>query len=79
MFVQQRSELRTILAFYTDTALTSRDLQTNLNKILVWLEKWRKSNKFKFLRVTCTLRGETRSGQYRQAENAKYIDLHLDR
>jgi hypothetical protein len=75
-----------ILATDPDPAIASQKLQTSLRAIQHWLTKWRlKTNSFNSTHVTFTTRRTTCPGvhiyneQLPQAEEAKYLGLHLDR
>jgi hypothetical protein len=76
----------TILATDPDPATASQKLQTSLLAIQHWLTKWRlKANSSKSTYVTFTTHGATCPGihiyneQLPQAEEVKYLELHLDR
>ena len=63
-----------------------RSLQTNLNKIQHWLKVWRiKVNETKSTHLRFTLRRETcppvkiNNCELPQAEDVKYLGIHLDR
>lgn len=69
---------------YPDHA--SMALQENLTQIQKWLNKWRiRANESKSVHVTFTMRQETcppvklNNQTLPQAENAKYLGMHLDR
>lgn len=75
-----------VLASHTDPFSASRNLQINLNKIENWLKKWRINvNKSKSVQVTFTARRETcppvtlNNEPIPQANDAKYLGIHLDR
>lgn len=81
--------------FADDTAILAVDrvaskastlLQTSLDSISSWLKKWRiKANESKSVHVTFTLRRETcppvtlNNVNIPQADDAKYLGIHLDR
>lgn len=81
--------------FADDTAVMAVDehpnlalfkLQNSLDKISAWLKDWRiKANKTKSIQVTFTTKREScqlmklNETQIPQAEEAKYLGLHLDR
>jgi hypothetical protein len=69
-----------------DPAEATRRLQLHLNEIQSWLHKWRmKANETKSVQVTCTLNRRTcppvklNSEQLPQADEVKYLSMHLDR
>jgi len=69
-----------------DPAMAIHRLQTNLNKIQLWLKKWRmKANETKSVQVTFTLKKNTcpplqlNKKQLTQTEELKYLGIHLDR
>jgi hypothetical protein len=75
-----------ILASDSDPAIASQKLQTHLNALQTWLQKWRmQANALKSAHVTFT----TRTGmclpvlmnslQLHCADQVKYLGLHLDR
>lgn len=75
-----------ILSSHTDPLSASRNLQINLNRIQDWLKKWRiKINETKSIHVTFTMKRDTcppvkiNNCQIPQAEDAKYLGIHLDR
>jgi hypothetical protein len=75
-----------ILATDHDPAIASKKLKTSLLAIQQWLTKWRlKANSSKSTHVTFTTRRATCPGVYiyneqlPQAEEVKYLGLHLDR
>ena len=75
-----------ILAVNEDPASASLLLQHHLNKLDLWLKKWRiKVNKSKSTHVTFTNRRATcppvklNSTQIPQADDVKYLGIHLDR
>lgn len=75
-----------ILASHENPQMASQILQTNLDKIQQWLTKWRiKPNEAKSVHVTFTTRKETcpsvhlYNHQLPQADDAKYLGMHLDR
>jgi hypothetical protein len=75
-----------ILATDPDPSIVSQKLQTSLLAIQHWLTKWRlKANSPKSIHVTFTTRRATCPGvhiyneQLPQAEEVKYLGLHLDR
>jgi hypothetical protein len=75
-----------ILATDLDSATASQKLQTSLLAIQHWLTKWRlKANSSKSTHVTFTTPRATYPGfhiyneQLPQAEEVKYLGLHLDR
>ena len=75
-----------ILASHENPQTASQILQTNLDKIQQWLIKWRiKPNETKSVHVTFTTRKETfppvhlNNHHLPQAEDAKYLGMHLDR
>jgi hypothetical protein len=74
------------LATDSDLATASQKLQTSLLAIQHWLTKWRlKANNSKSTHVTLTTHRATCPGvhiyneQLPQAEEVKYLELHLDR
>lgn len=75
-----------VLSSHLDPILASRNLQDNLNMIQDWFKKWRiKANESKSTHVTFTMRKETcppvtiNNCQLPQANDAKYLGMHLDR
>ncbi|PNF19341.1 putative RNA-directed DNA polymerase from transposon X-element [Cryptotermes secundus] len=75
-----------ILASHTNPLSASRNLQDHLNKIQHWLKKWRmKANENKSTNVTFTMKRTTcppvtlNHSQIPQAEDAKYLGIHLDK
>lgn len=75
-----------LMAVHEDPAIASRNLQKFLNDLLTWQKKWRiNTNESKSVHVTYTLRTKTcppvtlNGRQIPQAEDAKYLGLHLDR
>lgn len=75
-----------ILASHTDATTASKNLQTGLNEIQNWLNTWRiKANEAKSSHVTFTLRRENcppvtlNNCQLPQADDVKYLGMHLDR
>lgn len=75
-----------ILSSHADPTIASTNLQLNLDMIQNWLKKWRiKANETKSVHVTFTLRKDTcppvhlNGCQLPQAEDAKYLGMHLDR
>lgn len=75
-----------ILASHSDPVLASENLQQHLNKIQTWFQTWRiKSNETKSTHVTFTLKRDTcppvtlNGTQLAQAEDVKYLGIHLDR
>jgi len=75
-----------IMAMHSDPRKATDNLQTNLNKIEIWLKQWRlRVNESKSTHVTFTLRhGEcppaTLNGiQLNQAQDTKYLGIYLDR
>lgn len=75
-----------ILASHPDPIIASSHLQTHLNNIQPWLNKWRiKVNEAKSVHVTFTMRkGSCPAVQLNncllpQADDVKYLGLHLDR
>lgn len=75
-----------VLASHTDPGCASINLQDNLNKIQDWLRKWRmKANETKSIHVTFTTRRETcppvklNNCTLPQADDAKYLGMHIDR
>jgi hypothetical protein len=68
------------MATDNDPAIASHQLQTSLLKIQHWLKKWRiKVNGSKSTHVTFTSLGPYKNLQLPQAEDVKYLRLHLDR
>jgi hypothetical protein len=75
-----------MLATDPDQAIASQKLQTSLLAIQNWLTKWRlKANSSKSTHITFTTRRATCPGvliyneQLPQAEEVKYLGLHLNR
>jgi hypothetical protein len=75
-----------VLASDTNPAIATSKLQTHLLAIQNWLTKWRvKVNESKSMHVTFTIQRETcppvyiNEAQLPQAEDVKYLGLHLDR
>lgn len=75
-----------ILASDDDHIIASNKLQNGLNGIQEWLKKWRmKANENKSVHVTFTLRRSTcppvtlNNNYLPQADDAKYLGMHLDR
>lgn len=75
-----------ILSSHSDPALASAYLQENLNLIQNWLIKWKiKANEIKSTHITFTLKRNTcppvslNSQNLPQAEEVKYLGMHLDR
>ena len=75
-----------LLAVHDDPDSATRLLQTHLTLVEEWLKKWRiKANKDKSVQVTFTLRKRTcpqlflYNEKIPQAEEAKYLGMHLDR
>jgi len=74
-----------VLTTHEDLALTTRTLQTHLNKIQLWLKKWRvKANETKSVQVTFTLKKSTchpvhLNNKLTQTDDVKYLGIHLDR
>lgn len=75
-----------ILSSSTNAELASRGLQKGLNKIQIWLKRWRiKANETKSVHVTFTNRKGNcppvtlNNISLPQEETAKYLGLHLDR
>jgi hypothetical protein len=69
-----------------DRAIATHRLQTNLNKIHLWLNKWRmKVNEIKLGQVTFTLKNNTcppvqlNNKQLTEPEEVKYLGRHPDR
>lgn len=75
-----------VLAISNDPTMASQHLQNNLNLIQKWLKAWRiKANEAKSIQVTFTTRTKTcppvylNEIQIPQANDAKYLGMHLDR
>lgn len=75
-----------ILAIHNDPIIASNHLQENLNRIQKWLKLWRiKANETKSTHITFTTHTETCPKVYQnetqipQANDAKYLGIHLDR
>lgn len=75
-----------VLASHIDPSTASRYLQDNLNKIQDWLKKWRlKANESKSMHITFTMRKGScppviiNNCQLPQANDVKYLGMHLDR
>lgn len=75
-----------ILSSHTDPITASLNLQDNLTEIQDWLHKWKiKVNETKSTHVTFTLRRQTcppvflNNCNLPQAEEVKYLGMHLDR
>jgi hypothetical protein len=75
-----------VLTTHEDPATTTHRLQTYLNKIQLWLKKWRmKANETKAVQVTFTLKKNTfppvqlNNKQLTQTEEVKYLGIRLDR
>ena len=75
-----------ILATHQNPAEASRILQEHLDKIQIWLNKWRiKVNESKSVHITFTLRKLTcppvklNNINLTQSQNIKYLGLHVDR
>lgn len=74
-----------ILATSNEPTLASRKLQSALENLQMWLQKWRiKANEAKSQHVTFTLRNRTcpsvslNNQPLTQSETAKYLGMHLD-
>ena len=74
------------LTTHEDPAAATHKLQIHLNKIQLWLKKWRtNANETKSVQVTFTLKQNTRlpaelnNKQLTQTEEVKYLGIHLDR
>ena len=75
-----------VLTTHADPAIATHRLQTNLNKIQLWLKIWRmKVNETKPVQVTFTLKKKTcppvqlNNKQLTQPDAVKYLGIHLDR
>lgn len=75
-----------IMTIHQDPTAASQQLQMNLNEIQHWLKKWRvKANEGKSAHVTFTMRRQTcppvslNNKEIPQANEAKYLGMHLDR
>lgn len=75
-----------VLASHSNANLASTHLQQHLNKIENWMSLWRiKANETKSIHVTFTMKKDTcppvtlNNHQLPQAEEAKYLGMHLDR
>lgn len=75
-----------ILASHLDPVIASSNLQVHLNEIQRWLNKWKiKANETKSTHITFTLRRDTcptvslNNHNLPQAEDVKYLGMHLDR
>lgn len=75
-----------ILAVHQDPIVASQHLQEHLNVLQTWLVKWKiKANELKSLHVTYTLNRNTcppvtlNGQQLTQADDTKYLGLHIDR
>ena len=75
-----------VLTTHEDPAIATHRLQTNLNKIQLFLKKWHmKVNEIKSVQVTFTLKKNTSSHvqlnnkQLTQPEEVKYLCIHLYR
>jgi hypothetical protein len=75
-----------VLTTHEDPAAATHKLQIHLNKIQLWLKKWRtNANETKSVQVTFTLKQNTRlpaelnNKQLTQTEEVKYLGIHLDR
>jgi hypothetical protein len=73
-----------VITMDIDPAIASQKLQTDLNAIQNWFQKWRmKANESKLIHVTFTTRRETcppvhiNNVQLSQEEDVKYLGLHL--
>ena len=69
-----------------DPKVASQRLQNSINKIQLWLQKWRiQVNEQKSVQVTFTLRKETcpavtmNNVSFPQANEVKYLGIYLDR
>ena len=75
-----------VLTTHEDPATATRKLQTHLNKIQLWLKKWRmKANETKSFQVTFTLKKNTcppvhlNNKQLTHTDDVKYLGIHMDR
>jgi len=74
-----------VLTTHEDLVLTTRRLQTHLNKIQLWLKKWRvKANETKSVQVTFILKKSTcppvhLNNKLTQTDDVKYLGIHVDR
>jgi hypothetical protein len=75
-----------VFATHGDPAIASHRLQTHLNKIQLWLKRWRmKANETKSAQVTFALKGnacppvQLNNNQLTQTDEVKYLGIHLDR
>lgn len=75
-----------VLVTHKDPEMATRILQNHMNKIQSWLQTWRiKANETKSVQVTFTMNRDTcppvqfNNNQLPQADEAKYLGIHLDR
>jgi hypothetical protein len=75
-----------VLTTHEDPAIATNNLQEHLNKIQLWLKKWRmRANETKSVQITFTLKKDTcppvqrNNKQLTQTKDVKYMGVHLDR